>query len=44
MQLASCLSCCPLCMGLHIEMTLLAEVIEFAFLQPETTERQKKAG
>lgn len=43
MQFASCLSCCLLCMGLHIQMTLLAEVTEFAFLQPETTERQKKS-
>jgi len=42
MQLASCLSCCSLCIRLHIQMTLVAEVTEFAFLQPETTDRQKK--
>lgn len=43
MQFASCFSCCLLCMGLHIQMTLLAEVTEFAFLQPETTDRKKKS-
>lgn len=43
MPLASCLSCCLLCTGLHTQMTLLAEVTEFAFLQPETTERQTQS-